>query len=180
MPDLRRTRKKIKTALWVLLGIDALAVFVLTSPLVGSTSSRRQQLNQLWSDLRLKTRQVEPLKDLPRKVVLANQQINEFYKKRLAAQDSQIPTEFGKLAVENSVVIVNVKYKVQPAEVGRLQPVEMEAALSGNYVSLAKFINALERDDTLFIIDSVALGGEQIGPIRLEMKLEAYLKAGAQ
>ena len=54
----------------------------------------------------------------------------------------------------------------------------MEANLSGNYVSLAKFINALERDDMLFIISSVTLGGEQNGPIKLDMKLETYLKAG--
>ncbi len=32
----------------------------------------------------------------------------------------------------------------------------MEAELSGNYVSLAKFINALERDDMFFIINSIA------------------------
>ena len=59
---------------------------------------------------------------------------------------------------------------------GRLQPVEMEADLSGNYVALAKFINALERDDMLFIISSVELGGEQSGPIKLHMKLETYLR----
>ena len=59
-----------------------------------------------------------------------------------------------------------------------LHPVEMEAELSGNYVSLAKFINALERDDMFFIINSISLGGEQKGPIKLQMKLETYLKVG--
>ena len=59
------------------------------------------------------------------------------------------------------------------------RPVEMEAELTGSYVSLAKFINALERDDTFFIIDSIALAGEQKGPIKLQMKFETYLKAGA-
>jgi type IV pilus assembly protein PilO len=54
----------------------------------------------------------------------------------------------------------------------------MEADLSGNYIALAKFINALERDDMFFIISSVELGGEQTGPIKLQMKLETYLKAG--
>ena len=49
----------------------------------------------------------------------------------------------------------------------------------GNYVSLAKFINALERDEMFFIIDSIALAGEQKGPIKLQMKFETYLKAGA-
>ncbi len=57
-------------------------------------------------------------------------------------------------------------------------PSRLEADLAGNYVSLAKFINALERDDMFFIISSITLAGEQKGPIKLQMKLETYLKAG--
>jgi hypothetical protein len=69
---------------------------------------------------------------------------------------------------------------VKDEENGRLDPVLMEAELSGNYVSLAKFINALERDDMLFIISGIELGGEQSGPIKLQMKLETYSRAGTQ
>lgn len=179
MPDLRQTRKSIKIALMALVGVDLVAAIVLFSPLVGSTESRRAQLNQLWSELQVKTRQVEPLADLPKKVTIANSQIADFYKNRFPGQESQILTQFGKLAVSNGVAIQHVNYKVEEG-IGRLQPVEMEADLSGNYVSLARFINALERDDMLFIISSITLAGEQNGPIRLQMKLETYLKAGAQ
>ena len=179
MPDLRQTRKNIKTSLAVLLGVDVVALVVLFSPLVGSTESRRQELNQLWSELQTKTRQVEPLTNLPDKVRTANKQIADFYKVRFPAQDSQIATQFGKLAAANGVTIEQAKYKVLDTVTGRLHPVEMEADLSGNYVSLAKFINALERDDMFFLISSIQLGGEQKGPIKLQMKLETYLKAGA-
>jgi type IV pilus assembly protein PilO len=179
MPDLRQTRKNIQIALAVLVAVDLVAAVVLLSPLVGSTESRRLELNQLWSELQTKTRQVEPLTNLPAKVTTASHQIADFYKKRFPTQDSQIPMQIGKLAVASGVTIDQVKYKAGEAEIGRLQPVEMEADLSGNYVALAKFINALERDDMLFIINSVELGGEQTGPIKLQMKLETYLKAGA-
>jgi type IV pilus assembly protein PilO len=179
MPDLRQTRKNIKTALAVLLGVDVVAMAVLFSPLVGSTASRRQELDDLQSELRMKTQQVEPLKNLDKKVLTANKQIADFYKKRFAGQDSQIPTQFGKLAAANAVTIEQAKYKVSEDERGRLHPVELEANLSGTYVSLAKFINALERDDMFFIISSITLGGEPKGPIKLQMKLETYLKAGA-
>jgi Tfp pilus assembly protein PilO len=178
MPDLRRTRKHIKTALAVLLGVDVVALVVFFSPLVGSSDSRRQELNQLSTELRSKTLQVAPLTDLPKKVTTANRQIADFYKKRFPTQDSQIAAQFGKLAAANGITIEQAKYKEEEAELGRLQPVEVEADLSGSYVSLAKFINALERDDTLFIISSITLGGEQTGPIKLQMKLETYLKAG--
>ena len=180
MPDLRQTRKNINTSLAVLVGVDVVALVVLFSPLVGSTDSRRQELNQLWSELQVKTRQVEPLTNLPDKVHAANRQITDFYNKRFPAQDSQIATEFGKLAAANGVTIEQAKYpvKVKEEETGRLHGVEMEAELLGNYVSLAKFINALERDDMFFLISSITLAGEQKGPIKLQMKLETYLKVG--
>lgn len=179
MPDLRQTRKKIKTALLVMLGVDVVAAAVLLSPLVGSTSSRHQELNQLWTELQLKTRQVEPLKNLPQKVVIARKQIVDFYAKRFPAQDSQIASEFGKVAAANGVTILQARYKSRDVGVGQLQPVGVEADLSGSYSSLAKFINGLERDDTFFIIESVKLGGEQTGPVKLTMRLETYLKAGS-
>ena len=179
MPDLRQTRKNIKIALGVMAGVDLLALIVYISPLVGSAEGRRQEINQLQAELNTKTRQVAPLKDLPQKVHLASQQISDFYKKRIAEQNSQIPAEFGKLASANGVTIDQVKYKLAEDRMGKLQPLELEADLLGSYSSLAKFINALERDDMFFIIDSVTLGGEPQGSVKLNVKLEAYLRAGS-
>lgn len=179
MPDLRQTRKKIKRALALLFGIDLVAVAALFSPLIGSTDSRKQELNQMWSELQSKTRQVEPLRNLDKKVILANQQINDFYKERFPTQDSQILNQLGKLAAANGVVIESAHYKPSEAGIGRLEPVEMEAELSGSYVSLAKFINALERDNMFFMIDSIGLAGEEKGPIKLQMKFETYMRTGA-
>jgi len=178
MPDFRQTRKNLKTALAILAGVDLLAAIVYFSPLVGSAESRRSEMNLLQAELTAKTRQVAPLKDLPQKVTLASHQINDFYKRRFPSQSSQIVTEFGKLAVANGVTIETVKYKLKDAETGGLQPDEIEASLAGNYTALAKFINALERDEMFFIIDSVTLGGEPQGAVKLSMKLETYLKAG--
>jgi type IV pilus assembly protein PilO len=179
MPDLRQTRKKITTALVIMAVVDVLALAVYVSPLVGSTETRRQTINRLQLELTLKTKQVAPLKDLagPKgKVQLAKHEIADFYKKRIPDQDSQIPGEFGKLASENSVAIEQVKYKLAEATLGNLQPVELDADLAGNYSALARFINALERDDMFFIINSITLGGEQQGPVKLNLKLEAFLR----
>jgi Tfp pilus assembly protein PilO len=180
MPDLRQTRKQLKIALAVMAGVDLLLVVAYFSPLIGSADSRRQQMNQLQVELVNKTKQVEPLRNLPRKVVLANRQIADFYKKRFPSQDSQVASELGKLAVAEGVTIDQNKYKKLDPGAGKLEPVEMEATLTGNYVALAKFINALERDEMFFTINSINLQGEQQGPVRLGMKLETYLKAGGQ
>jgi type IV pilus assembly protein PilO len=179
MPDLRQTRKNLTTALVIMAGVDLLAAVVYFSPLVGSAETRQQEMRQLQTELNLKTRQVAPLQNLPQKVALASNQINDFYKQRIPSQNSQIIAEFGKLAAANGVTIEQGNYKVKEEGPGKLQPVEMDADLAGNYTSLAKFINALERDQTFFIINSVTLGGEQQGPVKLNVKLETYLRAGS-
>src|SRR4029077_21100858 len=179
MPSLRRTRKNLKVSLAVLAGVSLLLAIIYFSPLVGSAERRRQEMNTLQAELITKTREVAPLKDLPKKVVVAGHQITDFYKKRFPTQESQILTEFGKVAAANGVKIDQGKYKLKEAEEGGLQPVEMEWNLAGNYGSLAHFINALERDDMFFIIDSVTLGGQPQGMVRLDMKVETYLKAGS-
>jgi type IV pilus assembly protein PilO len=179
MPDLRQTRKHLKLAMGILAAVDVLAIAIYFSPLVGSAESRSAEMTQLQTELTLKTRQVAPLQDLPHKVEIANKQITEFYKKRLPAQNSQIATEFGKLAVANGVSIEQGKYKLKDEGPGNLQPEEMEYDLSGSYTSLAKFINALERDDMFFLIRSVTLGGEPHGTVRLNLKLDTYVKAAS-
>jgi type IV pilus assembly protein PilO len=179
MPDLRQTRRKLKIALVVMAAVDVLAAGIYFSPLVGSADSRRQELNRLQTELNDKTRQVAPLRNLPQKVTLASHQITDFYKQRFPSQDSQIPAEFGKLAAANGVAIEQERYKVKEESAARLQPVEMEADLAGNYTALAKFINALERDDMFFIINNVTLGGEPQGQVKLNVRLETYLRAGS-
>jgi type IV pilus assembly protein PilO len=179
VPDLRKTRKDLKTAIAVMVAVDLIAAIVYFSPLVGSAESRRQQLNDLQAELNSKTRQVAPLKDLPHKVDVAGQQIADFYKKRFPSTNSQILTEIGKLTSSNGVRIEQGKYKEGDMREGNLETIEMEYDLDGNYTQLAKFINALERDDMFFIINSVTLGGEPRGSVRLNVKLETYLKAAS-
>jgi len=178
MPDLRQTRKTLKLTLAILGGVNLVAAILYFSPLVGSEQSRQMQRNQLQAELTMKTHQVAPLKDLPEKIELAKHQIADFYKNRFPSQNSQIYGELGKIAGETGVKIDQVRYKPADNSSNGLQPLEMEADLSGSYTSLAHFINALERDEMFFVINSVTFTGEPQGPVKLSVKLETYLKIG--
>jgi len=179
MPDLGNTRRKLKLTIAFLLVVDLAAAAVLLSPIVGSEKSRLAEMDRLWKELQAKTRQVEPLRGMDKKVVLAQKQIDEFYQQRLTGQDSIISSELGKVAAQSGVKISEIKYKVKDPEPIGLRPMEIEANLSGDYLQLVRFINALERDQLFFTIDSVLLGGEQGGVVKLQMKLETFLKASA-
>ena len=179
MPDLGNTRRKLKLTIAILVAVDLIAAAMLLSPIVGSKKSRLSEMDSLWKELQAKTRQVEPLRGLDKKVVLAQKQIDEFYQQRLTSQDSIISTELGKVAAHSGVKISEIKYKVNDPEPVGLRSMEIEANLSGDYLQLIRFINALERDQLFFIINSVQLGGEQGGTVKLQMKLETFLKGSA-
>jgi type IV pilus assembly protein PilO len=178
MPDLRGTRSKIHKVLIAMLSVDLVCAGLLFSPLVGSSESRRVQLEQLWHELQQKTRQVEPLRGMDEKVALAGKQIDDFYKHRLPSQDSAIFEEIGKVASQSGAKVLQAKSKVEDPEPIGLRPVTIEADLSGDYLQLVKFINALERDKMFFIVDSVTLGGEQSGPVKLQLRLLTYSRTG--
>jgi len=179
MPDLGNSRRKLKIAIGVMLAADVVAMAVLFSPLVGSADSRALQLNQLKLELQKKTREVAPLRGMDKKIVLAKGQINGFYKDRFAAKDSDLVNDLGKLATQNGVRIQQAKYAKEEAESSGVIPVAIEGSFSGDYLQLVRFINTLERSKLFFMVDSVELAGEGAGPVKLEIKLHSYLRAGA-
>lgn len=176
MPDLRNTRKKLKIAIAAMVVADVIAAGVLFSPLVGSADSRRAQMRQLSAELQKKTHDVEPLRGMPQKIVLAKDQIGDFYKGRFASKDSELLTELGKLASENGVRIQQARYKEEEPETPGIVPVTLEVSFSGDYLQLVRFINTVERSKMFFTVDSVDLAGEGAGAVHLQIALHSYLR----
>ena len=179
MPDLGNSRRKLKIAIGAMLAADLVAVAVLFSPLVGSADSRKLQLNLLRAELTRKTHEVEPLRGMETKIVLAKKQIGGFYQERFAARDSDLLNELGKLAAANGVHMQQAKYKEEDTEISAVIPVEIQGSFSGDYLQLVRFINALERSKLFFAVDSVDLAGESAGPVKLEITMHSYLRLGA-
>ena len=179
MPDLGGSRRKLKIAIGTMLAIDVIAIAVLFSPLVGSADSRSLQMNLLRADLTKKNREVEPLRGMDKKIVLAKDQIGDFYKQRFAATDSDLTNELGKLASQNGVKIQTVRYRQEEPETPGILPVGIEGTFSGDYLQLVRFINTLERSKVFFAVDAVDLAGEGVGAVRLQITMHSYLRMGA-
>jgi len=176
MPDLRDTRRKLKIAIAAMVAADVIAAGVLLSPLVGTADSRQLQINRMKAEYTQKSREAEPLRGMPDKLVLAKLQIDDFYKVRFAARDSDLTTELGKLAAQNGIHIQTAKYKEEEPEVSGIIPVEIEGSFAGDYLQLVRFINSVERSKMFFAVDSVDLAGESNGPVHLTIGLHSYLR----
>lgn len=175
MPDLKRTRNRLKIAIAALVLVDVAAVAMLVTPLAGMREARQQELRQEW--LQLKAREYAPWRGLDKKLPRAKQQIEDFYQERFPAEESSISANLGTVASQTGVRISGVKYMVKDAPIEGLERVEIAANLSGDYLQLVRFINALERNKLFFLVNGVELGSAQNGIVGLQLRIETYLRA---
>jgi hypothetical protein len=57
-----------------------------------------------------------------------------------------------------------------------LTEISMDASISGDYPSIMRFINSLERDPMFFIIRAMALTGQQGGLVNLRLRVSTWLR----
>jgi type IV pilus assembly protein PilO len=176
MANLRNARKRFTAAAIILAVLDLAAVGFLVSPLGRSRSAREAEWAEARRELQAKKADAVPLRGMDKKLDLARQEIAAFYRDRFPAQYSAVSSELGKVAGETGVRVSQIAYEPKPTEVPNLQQVVINANLDGDYLQVVKFINALERDRMFFMVDSLTLAQEQGGMVRLQVKLETYLR----
>ncbi len=179
MSNLHQARGRLIATMIAFGVLDAIAVIVLLWPLMSSSTGQQKELKQLEEDVQKKVHVVIPPDQVQSRIVEARQQIESFYRDRLPAQYSTISAELGKVAADNQVTLKEANWEQKDSGVNGLRLVTVEASLVGNYVQEVKFINALERSRLLFLVDSVTLGEQNGGKVRLQLKLETYLKGQA-
>ncbi len=178
MASIRETRKNLMPAVIALALLDLACIGYVLSPAGRSRQARQREYQQIHQQLVAKQLEVLPTRGMDQKLKQASKDIGGFYDTRFPAQYSAISNELGKVADENGVHLSGVRYEQKDAPIEGLQKLNMEVTLSGDYLQEVKFINALERDKMFFLIDGIALA-EQQGNVRLQLKLETYLRSGA-
>ncbi len=178
MATIREVRK---TLMPVVIGLSVLIVACIVymlSPAGRSRQTRENEYQLLQTQVLATRKDVLPTRGMDGKLKQASTDIGGFYAQRFPAHYSVVAEELGKLATQTGVKFAALKYDNKDAPVEGLRKLNIDVTLSGDYLQEVKFINALERDKIFFLVDSVALG-EQQGVVRLQLKLETYLRTGA-
>lgn len=167
---------------WVAIGVLCLINLVLVVRLVFAWQAARvgdaahlQQHKAEYREMQLKTR---PLRGLDKKINQAQQDEHAFYQKRFPANYSEVLSDLGALATKNDVLLSRVQYG-QGKLVHGVYELRINAALTGDYAPIVRFINGLERDNNFFLIRGIALNGQENGIVTLRMMLTTYLRAPA-
>ncbi len=174
-------RKNAITPLNVHFAIVAILVVVnlvfATRLLLAWHTLRADNSNQIAQDqAQLRTLQLQtlPLRGLPQKVSTSKEQALGFYERRVPANYSSVLEELGNLAQKNNVRLSRNQYAQAPA-IRDLLEIRMDASVSGDYTSIMRFINSIERDKMFFTITGLTLNGSQGGQVNLRLRLTTYL-----
>jgi len=177
MADVNQVRRRFQVILAVLVCLCIAAGAVIVSPIGRGHYSRQNELKQLEMELQQRTREVAPLQGIDGKLVESQEQIEQFYSERLASSYADVVAQLGQLARANNVTISNVRYQSEQTELTDIRRVLMEASVTGSYVNDVKFINAIERSKLFYLINGVRLGEATEGRVRLQVRLETYIKS---
>jgi Tfp pilus assembly protein PilO len=178
MTDLAQIRKRFFTILAILAVIDAAFLVYLLWP--GSSSSGRHAREQaLTQQERSLTREVGPLKNIDQELVKTRTDIDTFYGDRVPERWSEISAELDKLTHDAGVIPQSIHYTTNKSDKDDLQGVQrvgIETSVTGEYGKVARFINSLEQDKLMFIIEQVTLTGQEGGAVTLQIKFQTFLK----
>jgi Tfp pilus assembly protein PilO len=182
---LEKTRKQFTTILAVLGGVNLLLLIYLFLP-GSSPSARAAQEESLREQKQALTREVTPLIGIDKKLAQTRVDVKKFYEEKVPGQFSQISQQLEKLMKDAGVTATGIRYNqdrnaaTEKNELPDVQRVNIETTVTGEYAKVARFINAMEQDKFVFIIDQISLNSQEGGVVSLQIKAETFLKEGAR
>ena len=176
MANLRRTRRHLWRILIALGVLDVLALLVLATP-IASTAPWQAEFDSLRTRVQARLKEVVPPEQMEQRIAEARTQIDDFYRERVAGENSTIAEQLGGMAQQQHVTVSEVRYAMTDAAEANLKHLDIEATLTGDYLQEMKFLNQLERSKMFVIIRSVTLGGQEGGAVQLHVKIETFRRS---
>jgi Tfp pilus assembly protein PilO len=179
--NLRDVRTQLLAVVAVLLLLDVAAVVLLVSPIGRSRGQRQQEYEQLRLLKIEKTKVLAPAQGMDQKIATAREQEIAFNKDRLAEHYSAMSEQLAHVAGEAGVSVSDVKYdeheeKGVPPGYDR---VGITIQVHGSYAQDMRFINAVERQRMLLLIDAVSFGGMVGDQLTVSVHLSTFMRSPA-
>ncbi len=183
MGDLKKIRQQFILILAVLGVVDLLLLIYLFLP-GSSPSARLAQEQSLQEQVTTLTREVAPLQGIDKKLDQTRADVKKFYEQKVPSQFSQISQHLEKLMQETGVTAPGGIHYTQDKndqqkdknDLPDVRRIGIDTTVTGEYSKVARFINAMEQDRFVFVIDQISLTSQESGVISLQVKFETFLK----
>jgi hypothetical protein len=183
--DFRLQKRVILAALALLIAADV--AFAVWSWQMGS--SPRDQNRDLADQIRqLKILQadVERAKGIQSRMPTIQADCDRFEHSLFSASTgySSITNDLDAMAKKAAAQVQDLAFSQQEIAARNLTSVEITASVSGNYSSVAHFVNGLQRSENHYILEGLILGGDNQNPgpnslIKVTLHLQTYFRTAA-
>jgi type IV pilus assembly protein PilO len=185
-------RKDFTSRRRVILGL--LAVLVLADCSLAAYSwwqasaprATRQELDRQGLELKLLRADIERAKGIEQNMPAIQKDCDNFEKSLLPASTgySSVLEELGTIAQNTGLQISNENFRHKDIPNRELTEVVLEATISGNYVSVVKFLNGLQRSGNVYVVDGLGLASENQTQglpdiLRLSLSVRTYFRTRA-
>jgi hypothetical protein len=185
--ELRDLRTKLLIVAAVLLLLDAAAIGVLLSPIGRGTEARQQRSEQLQRKLLAERKAEAATQGMDQKIDIARQQEESFQHERLIGRYSEMSEKLSRIARDAGVSVSDVKYDDSSARQGGEKAespagftgIGIVISVRGTYAQDMRFINAVERQKTLLLIDAVSFSGMKGDQLTVSVHLTTFLWSAA-
>lgn len=180
--NLAAVREKLLSPLgWHAVACGALAVLTvglgvrLALDWKATSDSSAEALESKQVELKALDLQTAPLRGLNLRVDEAHKQLASFYARRVPPNYSAISMRIGELGIRSGVRLTRVQYSQgKPGSV--LTEITMDASIGGDYPSIMRFVNSVERDPEFLVIRTMNFTGQQAGQVNLRITLSTWLR----
>jgi hypothetical protein len=110
----------------------------------------------------------------------ARRECDAFFVEQLRAAEggySAVVAEIGEVAKEAGLQASGINFRERTVEERGVVEVEVTAKVEGNYRSVVRFINGLERSKAFYLLDRLGLDSSEGANIKLTLELRTYFRS---
>lgn len=179
---LRDVRTQLLLVVGVLLLIDLAAGALLLSPAGRSRGARQKEYERLRVERIEKTQTTSPAQGMDQKIATAREQETQFSGERLPDRYSAMSERLSHIVTEAGVTVSDVKYDTPKAQKEIPQGYDnigITIQVHGTYEQNMRFINAVERQKMLLLVDAVTFEGMKGDALTVAVHLSTFLRSAA-
>ena len=173
----------VRAGLGTLLALNLVAAIFVFHPLGGSAEDLAEQMRSKQRELEQQLKRAERSRNLVAKVQQAKVEGDKFLLEATVEQRtaySKLIEEMNKMAAESGMR--PKEFSMLPDLVAgseTLEQLTISANFEGNYASLVKFVNLLDKSSRFLIIDSMQASPQSTGALSVSLKLDTFIRQAA-
>ena len=174
-------RKKI--LIRVLLGVIVLADLVLLGVnwnLTASPRSPQTELKLLARQHALMAADVARAEKIRENLPAIQKESDGFFHDQfrpIASGYSALEDDLGVLARTAGLRTESLSFRQEAADKGGVSAIQIGATVDGDYPSVVRFIDSLERSENFYILDSLSLAAGSPGQLKLNLQLRTFFRS---